>query len=83
MQDLDEAVARIGPVPVRSSQKRLIFRPCFNDGQYVVKSTRNVSAQNWEPLSNAIFSNSGPERTVTDLDATGGMKFYRVEIRKP
>jgi hypothetical protein len=34
-------------------------------------------------LTGATESDAGAERTVTDLDASGESKFYRVLISKP
>jgi hypothetical protein len=37
----------------------------------------------WEPLTMAMESDEDFKRTVTDLNAVGPTKFYRVEITKP
>lgn len=37
----------------------------------------------WLPLPSFTTADNGTQRTVTDLSATGGTKFYRVEITLP
>ena len=71
----------IQPVPNQSTQKALVFSPVVAGRTYTVESTPNLSA--WSPLTGATESDAGAERTVTDLDASGESKFYRVLISKP
>jgi hypothetical protein len=35
-----------------------------------------------QPLTSFTTSDAGPQRTVTDTNATGVRKFYRVQIAK-
>ena len=72
----------IAPVPNQPGRKRIIFSPRFDGRAYVVQSRLTLAAP-WQPLGSNIQSDNGNERTVTDLDAAGAGKFYRVEISKP
>jgi len=71
----------IQPVPNQATQKALVFSPVVVGRTYTVESTPNFSV--WSPLTGTTVSDAGAERTVTDLDATGESKFYRVFISKP
>ena len=71
----------IEAVPGQPTHKKLIFSPRFNDRTYTVKAATTLSV----PMA-AIFgptSDNGNVRTVTDTNATGSRKFYKVEIVKP
>ena len=72
----------IAPVPGQPARKRVIFSPRLNGRTYTVQSRLTLAAP-WQPLGSSTQSDSGPERTVTDLNAGGAVKFYRVEITKP
>jgi hypothetical protein len=48
-----------------------------------VQSTSVTAGAVWSDLTSFSTSDNGTERTITDLDATGGSKFYHVEINKP
>ena len=72
----------IAPVPSQPSRKNITFTPRLNGRTYTVQSRLTLGAQ-WQPLSSSTQSDNGNERTVTDLDATGVNKFYRVEITRP
>ena len=48
-----------------------------------MKSKADLSAATWNPLSSSTFTDNGQERTVTDLNTTDALKFYRVEIANP
>jgi hypothetical protein len=74
---------QIQPLPGQPTRKNLIFSPRFPDRTYVVKSKPDLSALTWDSLTSSTFTDNGQERTVTDLNATGAMKFYHVEITKP
>ena len=73
----------IQPVAGEPDRKNLVFSPRFSDRTYVVKAKAGMPDAAWDALSGSTFTDSGQERTVTDLDATGALKFYRVEITKP
>ena len=74
---------RIENVAGQPAQKRLIFSPRLTDRAYVVKMRPSLLTGSYLPLVSFTFSDSGPERTVTDLNATGSAKFYTVEITRP
>ena len=73
----------IQPVAAQPGRRNLVFSPRFPDRTYIVKSKTDLSAATWNPLSSFTFTDNGQERTVTDLNATGALKFYRIEIAKP
>ena len=73
----------IQPVPGRVGQMNIIFAPVAQGRSYVVQYQQSPTSQMWNPLTNTTQSNTGSQRTVTDLDATGLSKFYRVQISKP
>lgn len=77
-------ILKIAPVPDQPGQKNLVFSPRFTDRNYVVKASPDLSSGSFIPLTNpSAPSDSGQERTITDLSASGARKFYRVEITKP
>jgi len=75
---------RIESVSGQPLQKRFIFSPRLTDRTYVVKaSTILGTGASWVPLSSSTTSDNGSERTVIDLNATGGRRFYNLEVTKP
>jgi hypothetical protein len=74
----------IAPVVGQPAQKKLIFSPRLIDRTYTIKARTSLLTGSYLPLTNpAAPTDNGQERTITDLSATGVMKFYRVEITKP
>jgi hypothetical protein len=74
----------IQSVPGQPTQKKLIFAPRLTDRTYVIKAKASLLVGSYLPLANpSTPSDSGQERTITDLSATGAMKLYQVEITKP
>lgn len=75
----------IAPVPAQPTQKRIIFSPLVLAGgrSYAVKVRPDLATGTWTTLTGTTQSDNGTERTVTDLSATGLVKFYEVEINKP
>jgi len=74
----------IQSVPGQPLQKRLVFSPRLSDRLYTVTAKSSLTAGSYTPLSNpSAPSDNGQERTITDLNASGLAKFYRVEIAKP
>ena len=74
----------IRSVPGQPAQKQLIFAPRLTDRTYTVTSRPALSTGGYAPLANpSAPSDSGPQRTITDLGAGGAATFYRVEITKP
>jgi hypothetical protein len=75
---------RVENVPGQPHQKNLIFSPRMNGRTYTLQSCLNLADPPlWGTLSATTQSDSGQERTVTDLNATGPSKFYRIQITKP
>ncbi len=72
---------QIALVPGQSTHKNIIFNPRFTNRAYVVKSTLDLSTS-WTSLGTTTTNDLGNERTVTDVNATNGVKFYSVEISK-
>ena len=71
-------------VPGQSGQKKVVFSPLVAGRTYAVTSKPSLTTGSYLPLTNPSAPNdSGQERTITDLSATGATKFYRVEITKP
>jgi hypothetical protein len=74
---------RLEAVPGQPTRKNLIFNPRLDGRTYVVKALPAIESGSWQPLATFNQSDNGAERTVTDLNATGAKKFYRVEITRP
>lgn len=74
---------RVEPVADQPGQARIVFSPRLPDRTYTVKTSTDLLSSNWIPLSGAAVTDNATERTVTDLDASGQRKFYRVDIAKP
>jgi hypothetical protein len=69
-------------VPAEPGQKAIIFGPVIAGRTYSVKSKTNLADATWTTVTNITTAN-GAERTVTDLDAGTGPKFYQVEVIRP
>jgi len=75
---------RIESVLGQPLQKRIIFSPCIADRTYVIESSTTLgAAANWQPVTFFSITDNADERTITDTNATGGTRFYRVSIIKP
>lgn len=75
---------RIEPVPGQPSQKAIIFAPRFASRTYTVTSSPSLgTGAAFTALTGPATSDNGSERTVTDTNASGSARFYRVEIVKP
>lgn len=74
---------RFEGVAGQHNQRRVIFSPLVGGRTYTVKATTDLSTGGFIPLESSTINDNGSERTVTDLDASGGSKFYRVQISKP
>jgi hypothetical protein len=75
---------RIESVPGQPLQKRIVFQPRLAGRTYVIESSPSLgSTANWQPLASTTISDDGDQRAITDLDASGGMRFYRVRIEMP
>jgi hypothetical protein len=74
---------RIEPVAGEPGQKAIIFRPRLTDRGYVLEYKLSLTDAVWLTVPNITTSDDGDERTVIDLDASGGARFYQMEISKP
>lgn len=74
---------RIEPVPGQATQMRLIFSPRVGGRTYAVQARGDAGSGAFADLVSFSVLDAGLERAVTDLDATGTNKFYRVQITKP
>ncbi len=62
-------------------RKALVFSPVVAGRSYNVVSCTDLSS--WSPLTEITQDDHGDERTVTDLNASGEARFYRVLVSKP
>ena len=76
-------VVSIQPVPGQPGQEQVIFNPTVAGRTYTVVSKASLADPNWVALGSTTQSDNGTQRTVTDLNATGSNKFYKVQISKP
>jgi hypothetical protein len=74
---------RLEAVPGQPTRRNIIFNPRLDGRTYIVKARPALESGSWQPLSTFSQSDNGAERTVTDLNATGTKKYYRVEIMRP
>lgn len=70
------------PVAGQPGQQAVVFEPRFPDRNYTVETSTTLGALSWVPLVGGSVSDDGAKRTVTDPNATGPRKFYRVEISR-
>jgi len=70
-------------VPAQPTHQKLVFSPRFNDRTYTVEQKSDLTGGTWDPPDLSSTSDTLDERTVTDLNATGTTRFYRVSISKP
>jgi hypothetical protein len=73
----------IAPVPGQSGQKNIIFNPVVAGRTYAVTARSALNGGSWGAINASAPSDSGSQRTITDLSASGATKFYHVEITKP
>ena len=74
---------RIEEVPGQPLQKRIIFSPRFVSRTYSILKSTTLATGSWSTLTGTTTSDNGSERTITDLNASGALKFYQVQIVKP
>lgn len=79
----DRFVLTLAAVPGQPAQRAITFSPRLPGRTYVIKAKPSLTAPTWSDITASAPSDNGAVRTVIDLDATGGAKFYRVEITKP
>lgn len=70
---------QILPVPGQPQHRDLVFSPRLASRDYSVEKSPG-SAPPWLPLGASSQSDVGEQRTVTDLDASDPLRFYRVRI---
>lgn len=71
-------------VPGFDLRKRLVFHPRLAGRTYTVETSTSLDAGAlWEPLADSMTQDDAESRAVTDLNATGVRRFYRVEITMP
>lgn len=72
------------PVPGHPERWQIQFAPVLAGRTYAIESNPDLGANpGWHPLAGSTSSTSGNVRTITDLNATGDRKFYRVRIQVP
>ncbi len=74
---------RIERVPGSGDRMNLIFSPRVAGRSYVVQSRPGAATGAFVDLGAVSVADAGAVRTVTDLNAAGTNKFYRVRITKP
>ncbi|MHA3770083.1 RCC1 domain-containing protein [Verrucomicrobiota bacterium sgz303538] len=74
---------RVEAVAGQPTQKAIIFSPVLAGRTYTVKYKASLTDEIWTSLTDIGTSDNGTERTVTDLSAGSGLRFYRVEITQP
>ncbi len=74
---------RIEQIPGQPTRKNLVFSPRVPDRIYAIHYKLDFNSSDWEKLNGFSVSDAGPQRTVTDMNATETNKFYRVEISIP
>lgn len=73
---------QILPVLSEPLHKDLRFDPVWPDRTYVVEQSISMQPGTWLPVTGVTSTVSGV-RTVTDTNAVGDLRFYRVVISKP
>lgn len=63
-------------------QRDIVLSPTYSDRHYTIQYSMDLSPGSWQTLSGP-FAGNGGTTTVTDTNASGGRKFYRVNISKP
>lgn len=73
----------IMPVPGQFGWRNVIFSPIVAGRTYSVQFSFDMSPGSWQNLTEFNETDNGNTRTVTDLNASGPRKFYRVQITMP
>ncbi len=61
----------------------IVFSPRFTDRSYRVMGSTLLTTADWTEVTGGTVSDNGDGRTVTDPNAAGSEKFYRIEITRP
>lgn len=70
-------------VPGQPNRKNIIFSPRYDTRTYIPEWGTNLMPGGYLTLTTTLTSDNGAERTVTDTNATGRAKFYRIKITNP
>jgi hypothetical protein len=73
-------VLKIHPVSGAPNQKSLIYEPITSGRLYTVQSVTDLADGDWSLQVTSAPQTNGTQVTVTDQNATGNSKFYRVAI---
>ncbi len=76
-------VSTITPVAGQPNQRNITFSPVVAGRTYTVTSRTDLTTGAWQPLGSFSMIDNGSSRTVTDLNAGAGRRFYHVEITRP
>lgn len=74
---------RIEAVPGQPTRKNLVFSPRVAGRTYTPQYSVDLNVPGWDDLGGFSVLDAGPQRTVTDLNATETNKFYRVRVTLP
>lgn len=74
---------RIEPVPGFPSQIRIVFSPRLASRNYEILTSLTLAPGSWNALVGGVSADMGNERSITDLNTSGSLKFYQVRIVKP
>ena len=70
----------VNVVDAQPGQRSIVFSPSLADRNYTVQYSTDLAS--WSTLSGP-FAGNGSTQTVTDTNAGGAKKFYRVLVSKP
>ena len=56
-------------VPGQPARQNIVFSPRYDTASYIVEFSTDLS--HWSPLTAFTITDSGTQRTVTDMAATG------------
>lgn len=68
---------------VQPGQRQISFSPVVSGRTYTLTFKSDLNSATWMPVPGVTAADDGTERTLTDPNALGGQKFYRIEITKP
>lgn len=73
----------IAAIPGAPDSKQITLKPIVAGRTYNIMFKADLINPTWDPLVGTTQIDNGSERTVTDTNANGPKKSYRVEISKP
>ena len=76
-------VLTIAEVPGQSGEKTLMYTPVYSGRTYTPQYSASLTSPSWQTLTNLTTSDNGTTRTVTDLSAGSGQRFYRMQVTMP